>query len=101
MDSTLVGSNNRRYSRLQLLVEVLQRVWCMLEEGGEERRYRDDFSPYNKGTSGQYCYRLKGDLGSHFSAIGELMHKLVEALKTKYKEHKRYQVLNRVFAEHF
>ena len=68
---------------------------------GEKRRYRDDFSPYNKGTSGQYCYRLKGDLGSHFSAIGELMHKLVEALKTKFKEHKNYQVLNRVFAEHF
>ncbi len=101
MDSTLVGSNIRRYSRLQLLVEVLQRVWRMLEEEGDEQKYQDDFSAYIQGTSGQYCYRLKGDLVSYFSAIGELMHKLVEELKAKYKEHKSYQVLKRVFTEHF
>ena len=101
MDSTLVGSNIRKYSRLQLLVEVLQRVWRMLEEEGDEQKYQGDFSPYIKGTSGQYCYRLKGDFVSHFSAIGELMYKLVEELKAKYKEHKSYQVLKRVFADHF
>lgn len=101
MDSTLVGSNIRKYSRLQLLVEVIQRVWRMLEEGGEEQEYRDSFSPYVKGTSGQYCYRLKGDFSLHFSAIGELMHTLVEELEAKYKEHKSYRVLKRVFEEHF
>jgi len=101
MDSTLVGSNIRRYSRLQLLVEVLQRVWRMIEEGGDEQEYRERFSPYVKGTSGQYCYRLKGDLDSHFSAIGELMHTLAEELEAKYKENKIYRVLERVFTEHF
>jgi len=50
MDSILVGSNIRKYSRLQLLVEVFQRVWRMLEEGGDEQEYKDRFSPYVKGT---------------------------------------------------
>jgi len=101
MDSTLVGSNIRKYSRLQLLVEVLQRVWRMLEEGGEQQRYRDSFSTYLKGTSGQYCYRLKGELGLHFSAIGKLMYTLVKELEKRYPDHTTYKVLKRVFKEHF
>jgi hypothetical protein len=45
MDSTLVASNIRRMGRVQLLVEVLQRVQRMLNKSDQER-YAADFAPY-------------------------------------------------------
>ncbi len=44
MDSTQVASNIRRIGRVQLLVEVLQRVQRMLNESDQER-YAGDFAP--------------------------------------------------------
>jgi hypothetical protein len=53
MDSTLIASNIRQTTRLQLLVEVLQRVHRILDED-DQQRYADDFAAYLKGSSGQY-----------------------------------------------
>ena len=79
-DSTLVSSNIREMSRLQLLVEVLQRVWRLLSEV-DQARYRDDFEGYLKGTSGQYTYRIaSGEGNTHLEAIGQLMRRLVDDL---------------------
>ena len=50
VDSTQIASNIREMGRLQLLVEVLQRVHRMLSE--EERAsWGAEFAPYVKGTS--------------------------------------------------
>jgi len=88
-------------TRLQLLVEVTQRVYRMLDEA-DQQRYAEEFAPYLKGSSGQYIYRLKGeDVPEHLQCIGELMHRLVEELVTRYGEESPYQVLRRVFQEHF
>ena len=101
MDSTLIASNIRKTTRLQLLVEVLQRVHRMLSEA-DQQRYTDEFAPYLKGSSGQYIYRLKGEAyDEHIQRIGELMHKLVEELPASYGHEAAYQVLRRVFQEHF
>lgn len=101
MDSTLVASNIRQMSRLQLLVEVLQRVWRMLAEG-DQAHYAEAFAPYHQGTAGQYCYRVKGDeVPVHLEAIGRLMYRLVQELKTDYAHNPTYRVLERVFDEHF
>ena len=101
MDSTMIASNIREMTRLQLLVEVLQRVHRMLDET-DQQRYAEAFAPYLKGTSGQYIYRLKGeDVPEHLQRIGELMHRLVEELAARYSEEPPYQVLQRVFQEHF
>ena len=101
MDSTMIASNIRRMTRLQLLVEVTQRVYRMLDET-DQQRYAEEFAPYLKGSSGQYIYRLKGeDVPEHLQCIGELMHRLVEELVTRYGEESPYQVLRRVFQEHF
>jgi hypothetical protein len=101
MDSTLIASNIREMSRLRLLVEVLQRVHRMLGEA-DQQRYGDDFAPYVKGSSGQYIYRIKGEQTSeHLQRIGELMHKLVDELSTAYAAEQAYQMLQRVFQEHF
>ena len=52
VDSTQIASNIRETSRLQLLVEVLQRVHRMLNEE-DQKNYKKDFEPYLQGTSGQ------------------------------------------------
>ena len=101
MDSTLIASNIRETTRLQLLVEVLQRVHRMLDEA-DQRRYAQEFEPYLKGSSGQYVYRLKGeDIAEHLRGVGELMHRLVEELPAPYRRESGYQMLQRVFQEHF
>ena len=102
MDSTQIGSNIREMSRLQLLVEVLQRVHRALMPSDREA-WAEEFGPYLKGSSGQYLYRVKGR-GSHqphLEAIGQLMHRLVKELAEDYAQTAVYQMLVRVLAEHF
>lgn len=102
IDSTQVASNIREMSRLQLLVEVLQRTHRMLSEA-DQAHWQAEFASYLKGTSGQYTYRLKGKDAHrpHLEAIGELMSRLVTDLAVDYQDHESYQILKRVFNEHF
>ena len=101
MDSTLLASNIRQMGRVQLLVAVLQRVHRMLSE--EDRQgYADLLAPYLKGHAGQVVYRLKKDeLPTHLQRIGEVMRQLLAALEADYGQEPTYQVLVRVFSEHF
>jgi hypothetical protein len=101
MDSTQIASNICETTRLRLLVEVLQRTHRMLAETDQER-YAETLAPYLKGKAGQYAYRVKaGESGTHLERIGELMHQLVAELADKYADEHSYQILKRVFAEHF
>ena len=101
MDSTLLASNIRQMGRVQLLVTVLQRVYRMLSEADRER-YADLLAPYLKGHPGHYVYRLKKEeLPSHLQRIGEVMQQLLADLEAAYGEEPTYQVLARVFSEHF
>ena len=101
MDSTFVASNIRELSRLQLLVEVLQRVQRMLRPV-EQERYATAFAPYLKGSAGQYVYHVKpGTTAAHLQAIGELMQQLVAELAPAYGQEAPYQTLVRVLGEHF
>jgi hypothetical protein len=101
MDSTLIASDIREMSRLQLLVEVLQRVHRMLNEE-DQQQYAEVFAPYLKGSSGQYIYRLKaGDVAGHLQSVGELMAQLIDELAARYGDEPAYQLLQRVFQEHF
>jgi hypothetical protein len=102
MDSTQIATNIRRTSRLQLLVEVLQRVHRILDEA-DRARYATAFAPYLQGSSGQYVYRLKGEeeIRPRLQCVGELMYRLVVELAPTYETHDTYQMLRRVFHEHF
>lgn len=101
MDSTQIASNIRQYSRLQLLVEVLQRVHRDLAEA-DQQRYAPEFAAYLKGSSGQYIYRIKPEAyAHHLEQVGRVMHQLVTALAPTYADHPSYQMLVRVFKEHF
>jgi hypothetical protein len=101
MDSTQIASNIRQYSRLQLLVEVLQRLHRDLSEA-DQQVYAAEFAAYLKGSSGQYVYRVKPEAyASHLAQIGQVMHQLVLELAAAYAAQASYQLLVRVFNEHF
>jgi hypothetical protein len=101
MDSVLLGSNIRQRGRLQLLVEVMQRVERMLNET-DRASYAELFAPYLQGHSGHYIYRLKReDYPVHLQRIGEHMQCLLTELRPSYGQEPIYAVLERVFGEHF
>ena len=101
MDSVMISSNIRQGTRLQLLIEVVQRVWRVLTEE-DQVHYASVFESYLQGTAGQYCYRVKGeDVSGHLAAVGQLMYLLVTELDEHYVGEPVYQMLRRVFDEHF
>lgn len=101
MDSTQVASNIREMCRLRFLVEVLQRVYRMLDEV-DQVRYAEMFAPYIQVSAGQYLYRLKpGDFFLRLQEIGGCMLQLLKVLQGGYEKQTPYQMLGRVFGEHF
>ncbi len=102
MDSTQIASNILEMSRLQLLVEALQRMQRSLSEG-DQQRYAETFAPYVQSHSGQYVYRIKGKEATeaHLQQIGEVIALLLEALQESYAQEPAYQVLGRFFEDNF
>lgn len=101
MDSTQIASNIRQMGRIQLLVTVIQRVQRMLSEK-DRAHYAEALAPFVQGHAGQYVYRMKREeTGDHLQKIGELMYQLLIELKPEYGEEPVYQVMERVFHEHF
>ena len=102
MDSTQIASNIVDASRLQLLVEAIQRVHRILSEADQERLV-DSFALYIKGTAGHYTYRVKGKAAvqEHLQQVGAVIYHLLAELKDGYASKPAYQVLERLFAEHF
>jgi hypothetical protein len=102
MDSTQIASNIVSASRLQLLVEAIQRVERILNEA-DQVRLSETFAPYLKDSAGHYTYRVKGQEAvlEHLQQIGQFIHTLLQDLKTTYGEENAYQVLERIFTENF
>jgi len=101
MDSTQIASNIRQHGRLQLLVEVLQRVPRMLNEA-DQARYAELLKPFLRGHPGWYVYQMRqSDFPEHIRRVGWVMHQLLTELKPNYAQRKEYQVLERVFGEHY
>lgn len=100
-DSKQIASNIRRMTRLQLLIEVLQRTYRLLH-AADKLIWHAHFEPYIKEKSGRYLYRLKGEKHqSHIEQVGIVMQKLVIELADKYGDDAAFAVLQRVFNEHF
>jgi hypothetical protein len=102
MDSTQVASNILDMSRLQLLVEALQRMHRSLSEA-DQQLYAEAFAPYLQGHSGQYVYRIKGKQATeaHLQQIGEVIYLLLHELQQDYGQEPAYQVLKRFFDDNF
>jgi hypothetical protein len=100
-DSFQAASNIRRYSRLQLLVEMLIRIHRVLIEQ-DKTEYEELFAPYVKKTSGQFIYRLDTeDIPSELERVGKVYKKINDKLKPKYKEVDIFKTFERVYLEHF
>ncbi|MBM4431744.1 MAG: transposase [Chloroflexi bacterium] len=102
LDSTMILSNIADLSRLELLVEVLQRLWRLLN-GVDRERYKLVLEPYVKESAGQYVYRLKGRevVWEHISQVGQVLYGLLRDLADGYGEEPLYAVAKRFFDENF
>lgn len=101
MDSSQISSNIRTYSRLQLLIEVLQRAAQLLTPA-EQEQYAAQLRPYVQGTAGQYCYRLKSsEYATHLEQLGHVLAEMLAAWESAYADAPAYRLLQRVFHEHF
>jgi hypothetical protein len=102
MDSTQVASNILDASRLQLLVEAVQRLWRVLR-AADQARYQADFAPYVQHSSGQYVYRVKGRSATveHLQQIGQLLARLLTELASRYSQEPVYQICQRFLADNF
>jgi len=102
-DSTLVSSNIKKYSRIQLLIEILLRVLRVLDDK-DKAIFSEKLAEYTKEGSQKYVYKLKAkDLPHELNKIGKL-YQLIwsEINKTgKYLGIKEYTVFERAYKEHF
>lgn len=100
-DSLQVQSNIRTYSRLQLLIEVLLRVYRVLSEEDKER-YAEIYGPYLGKTSGQYVYKVENEaLGTELERLAQAYGILRETMQARYGETDVAKIFARVFEEHF
>jgi hypothetical protein len=100
-DSFAAASNIRNYSRLQLLVEMILRIWRVLDDK-DKSSFKEQFSSYTKRkTSGQFIYSLeKGEIPKELKKIGKLYKWINKTLRGKYDE-EIFKVFDRVYKEHF
>jgi len=100
-DSFQAMSNIAKYSRMQLLVEVLIRLSRILSED-DKKLFSEILEPYIKQESHHYLYNLKrGDLPAELDKIAIVYQKLYEGLKEKYIETEIFKIFKRVYEEHF
>jgi len=101
MDSTQILSNIADLSRLELLIEAVQRLYRMLSEA-DQASYREAFQPYIKESAGQYTYRIRGKeaVWQHIEQVGVMLHEWLGKLSA-YQEEPVYQTVKRFFEENF
>jgi len=100
-DSFQAASNIRRYTRLQLLVEMLIRIHRVITEQGQ-RQYEKLFTPYINKTSGQFIYRLTTeDIPIELEAIGRTYKEINDKIRPKYPDVEIFKIFERIYLEHF
>jgi len=100
-DSFFAASNIRNYSRLQLLVETLIRLFRVLDDSDREY-FRELLEPYVRNTSDSYIYKLKSsDIPHHLEKIAAVYYRLNKKLRSKYSGNPVFDIFRRVYKEHF
>lgn len=101
MDSTQVLSNLAQWSRLELLVGVLQNVYQQLPEM-LHARWRERLDAYLQGRPHQVCHRIKAsEQEAHLQALGKLLSALSADLEQEAPQHPALELAHRVLAEQF
>ena len=100
-DSFQAGSNIRKYSRMQMLVEMLIRIHRVLDET-HKKQYEALFAPYVRKTSGQFIYRLEStEFDTEFERIGVVYKQIHDELFSHYQSVEVFTVFARMLDEHF
>jgi hypothetical protein len=100
-DSFQAMSNIRSYSRTQLLVEVLIRLFRILSEH-DKQTLKETFVPYINQTSSAFVYGLKRtDIPHELEKIAAIYHNLYQQLKPTYSDTEVFKIFERVYNEHF
>jgi hypothetical protein len=102
MDSTQVASNILDASRLQLLVEALQRLHRALGEA-DRASLAEVFAPYVQASSGQFVYRVKGKEANQarLAELGQVIERVLLELQSSHSQEPAYRVLERFFQDNF
>ena len=102
-DSTLISSNIRKYSRIQLLIEVLIRLERILDEA-DKQLIGEQLQVYLKTGSDKYVYGLKSnELPRELEKLGKVYYTVFTEINGKDKYHEKKDFINfvRVYKEHF
>jgi len=100
-DSGLISSNIRKYSRVQLLIEVLLRLSRLFDDADKDV-LSEQIKPYSKLGSQKYVYTLKSsDLTHELKKLGKLYYSVYQHVKIKYSGSDEFRVFERVYNEHF
>lgn len=101
-DSTQIGSNIREYTRVELLVEVVLRMWRVLGDA-HKAEHAERFAPYVAAkTSGQFLHRLrKSEIEATLERLAHLYAWMAETLEADYGSTEIHGIVRRVFAEQF
>ncbi len=100
-DSTQISSNIRKYSRVQLLIEIILRLFKILGDD-DKKGLSGKISAYSKLGSLKYVYALKSkDLTHELEKLGKLYSLILNEVKEKYHDSKEFKNLERVYKEHF
>ena len=101
MDSFQAMSNIREYSRIQLLVKVLIRLYRILSEN-DKNIVKTLMKPYVNQTSSAFVYGLKkDDIPHELQKIAEIYHEIYLQFNATYKDTEIFSIFNRVYNEHF
>jgi hypothetical protein len=101
MDSFQAMSNIRAYSRTQLLVEVLIRIYRVLSDS-DKQNLKETFAPYANSTSSAFVYGLsKSDIPHELQKLADIYQGLYELLKSSYRDTEIFGIFERVYNEHF
>jgi len=102
-DSTLISSNIRKYSRIQLLIEVLIRLERILDKS-DKQLIGEQLKAYLETGSGKYVYGLKSDeLPRELEKLGKVYYAVHTGIngKEKYQAKKEFVNFERAYKEHF
>ncbi len=100
-DSFLIGSNIFDYTRIQLLIEVLLRLYRILDEQ-DKLQCSEVLQSYTNQTAGQYIYKLtKEDLPKEIEQLAGIYQEMFTSYKDKYGDVAIFNIFKRVYYEHF
>lgn len=99
-DTVMLNSNITSYSRLSLLVEILNRLYLSLSSA-DQQRYQVWFSPYLKGGE-KYAYEVKSkDNQTHLDQLATIYYSIALSLKADYGQSPTFQLFERAYQDHF